>query len=566
LTQLDADSTCAGSMMTWLFFLASVFANLIRVASATTDDSASSWHQEAGGWRDPEGGFWSNASVLNMQKALAQLEQERQHEAQVLNEASKLPAYVDQNETLDGEGYFAVVGDWGNPFDPGSGRNDGLGAAWGPHYKCTLGWVKGARCQRGTSEFKRDDLSQLHVSEQMTKYAQQNRLQFVINVGDSLYPASFNSPTDPMWNKVFESRYPDKSLQIPWLSVLGNHDWGGFDCYMDAYGNLNRADTQIGYDSEHDWAWPANKRSRWVLPAPIYNKRITFGSTTMDIFAIDTNWAKVEEPCGMQPFSRLHCDPDKCRAFLGTLRDDGWQSLEKGLAESSATWKFVFAHHPLSFLGPWYAPQKNIVGLLARNSVSAYLCGHTHSNHLRWYTQKDGGKAGFDDGDQRLGAVMEIQAGGAGGAISDDPGYLYANPYGFVAVKVTPNNLTVTYINDNGDSAEPLVVPPPCAQFHGSSCVWMTSPWSNCIRGKRSRHVECSRGRNEYCVGNEKPSEEESCGGPEPGGGGGGGHLGLIIAIVVFVCAAAAAAAATFFWRRRRLSSRQPPLLEVAGR
>jgi hypothetical protein len=544
-----------------------VFATILLAESATANDDTAGWQQEAGGWRDPEGGLWSNASVLGLRNALVELssrkQQQQQHEPPAFDETTKLPAYVDENETLNGEGYFAVVGDFGNPFDPGSGSNDGFGQYWGPHYKCTLGWVSGQRCVRGTPEFQRDDFSQENVSEQMTKFAQKNRLQFVVNVGDSLYPESFNSPTDPAWNKVFESRYPDKSLQVPWLSVLGNHDWGGFNCYMDASGRLNRPDTQTGYDSEHDWAWPANKKSRWVLPAHIYKKSINFGSTTIDMFAIDTNWAKVEEPCGQQPSSVRHCDVDKCRAFLEGVRDDGWQSLERGLAKSKATWKFVFGHHPLSFLGPWYGPQKNIVGLLAKYNASAYFCGHVHSQNLRWYTQKDGGKAGFDDGKQRLGAVMEVQSGGGGGSISDDPGYLYKNPYGFVAVKVMPNELSVTYISDKGEYMEPLVVPPPCAQLHSSSCAWAANPWSNCTGGKRSRHVECSRGRDEYCAANHKPAGEESCG---SGPGGGGGGLIVMIAVIVLICVAAAGAAAMFFWRRRRASIRQQPLIEALER
>jgi tartrate-resistant acid phosphatase type 5 len=541
---------------------------LIWAASAAADERDSSWIQEADNWRDPEGVLWSNASVLGLRKAL---EDRVASEAAATRDtgfdaATKLPAYVDENETLDGEGYFAVVGDWGNPWDPGSGRNDGFGQYWGPHWKCSIGWVSGDRCKRGTPDFMRDDMSQLHVSEQMTKFAQKNRLQFIVNVGDSLYPASFSSPTDPLWNKVFESRYPDKSLQIPWLSVLGNHDWGGFDCYMDGSGRLYRADSQINYDTEHDWAWPANKKSRWVLPHPVYNKRINFGNTTIDLFAIDTNWVKIEEPCGLQPSSRLHCDTNKCRAFLNNLGGESWQSLERGLAQSDATWKFVFGHHPISFLGNWHGREKNIIGLLARLNASAYLTGHEHSNHLRWYTQKPGGQAGFDNGDQRPGAVMEIQSGGAGGAISDNPGYRGLNPYGFVAVKVTPNELEVTYVSDQGKYMEPFVVPPPCAQLHNSTCAWTTKPWSNCVEGKRQRLVKCSRGHSAYCANNEKPAAEESCSGPPgPSPDGGRGHVGLVIAIVAFVCVAAAAAAALFYWHRRRTSSRRPPLLEVGA-
>lgn len=442
---------------------------------------------------------------------------------QPMNPKAKRPAKINADSVANGEGSFVIVGDWGNPFTPGGGPCEdggpGCPAYWGPHYRCNTGQAKGTRCEPGSAAYVRDDMAQLNVAKHMTAWAKQNLAQFVVNVGDNLYPQGFDSVNDSKWEKVFENRYPDEALQIPWLSCLGNHDWGGFNCFMDSNGRLTRADTQIAYDTEPNWEWPANKESRWVLPAPYYKKRISFGDVTIDIVAIDTNFAKVEEPCGEDPNSQRACDASnkedgisKCRTFLANMRDNCWDFLESELSASNATWKFVFAHHPLSFLGNWFAPQQNIVERLKKLNVSAYIGGHTHRQTSSWYTHTEG-KSGIFDGEQRPGAIFEILSGGGGGAWSDAGGN---EMYGFVGLKVTKDKLVAEFISDENTHWATFTLGPPCHQYHGSTCEWTAADWDDCVDGTRARNVSCSRGPAEYCANSAKPEAHELCTSPSP--------------------------------------------------
>merc|ERR1719411_1536095 len=114
----------------------------------------------------------------------------------------------------------------------------------------------------------------MHIAEAMTHWAKDNDAQFVINVGDNFYPGGVQNVSDPMWDYVFEDRYADEPLQIPWFSVLGNHDYGGFQCFFDLSQNLfTHAQAQIDYDDEKDWQWPLSKKKRWVMPDLFYKKR-----------------------------------------------------------------------------------------------------------------------------------------------------------------------------------------------------------------------------------------------------------------------------------------------------
>merc|ERR1712216_540325 len=144
---------------------------------------------------------------------------------------------------------------------------------------------------------------------------------------------------------------------------------------------------------EHNWQWPLIKKSRWVLPGPIYSKRINFGKVVMDFVEIDTNWCKEEEPCGQEQYAHLHCDVPKCHTFLDNLMKDSWNHIKDTLEKSDADWKFVFAHHPIDFLGPWRGvegTQNNIVALLKSLNVSAWLAGHRHNQDRAWWTSAPG--------------------------------------------------------------------------------------------------------------------------------------------------------------------------------
>jgi len=419
----------------------------------------------------------------------------------------KLPGRVDPARAARDEGYFAIIGDWGNPFHPGTG--DAADAFWGPHWKCNVNnWGDPVRCQIGSPEWERDEYAQINVATAMTKYARAHEVQFVLNMGDNLYPAGFDSPHDPRWQSVFEQRYADEALQVPWLSVLGNHDFGGFDCYLED-GHLSRADSQIGYDDEHEWEWPQSKRSRWVMPSWNYKKRISFGSTTMDFFIVATNWVNEFQSCGENRLAAHRCDSGQCRACLHNMADVCLHFLQTQLPASDADWKFVVGHRPLDTLSRWLDARVNFVDLLRKNNVSMYIAGHRHTLEEHWLSPK-GGAPWFADGPQRPGAVLEVVSGAGGGSYSDGamPGL---SRWGFNGVKVTNSSLEVDYLSDDGRLMRSIRLPPPCAQFQDSKCAWTTGPWSGCSQGRRTRIVLCAKGPEEYCANSPRPEPSESC-------------------------------------------------------
>ena len=98
------------------------------------------------------------------------------------------------------------------------------------------------------------------VAMAMMRNAMLTKPNFVINVGDNFYKhkdsngekqGGVNSLEDPIWEEYFESVYIDYLRNIPFYSLLGNHD------YM---GNIS---AQLQYHT---------KSPRWYLPSPSYHK------------------------------------------------------------------------------------------------------------------------------------------------------------------------------------------------------------------------------------------------------------------------------------------------------
>eukprot|EP00425_Heterocapsa_triquetra_P030515 CAMPEP_0195114128 /NCGR_PEP_ID=MMETSP0448-20130528/105091_1 /TAXON_ID=66468 /ORGANISM="Heterocapsa triquestra, Strain CCMP 448" /LENGTH=835 /DNA_ID=CAMNT_0040151143 /DNA_START=1 /DNA_END=2508 /DNA_ORIENTATION=- len=443
--------------------------------------------------------------------------------------AAKRPGVVDASRTSNGVGYFAILGDWGNPFEPGTGESDD--AYWGPHWKCNTDRGDSTRCLVGSPEWQRDEYAQTNVSQALTKYARENEVQFVVNVGDNLYPAGFESPEDPLWKVVFEDRYADASLQVPWLSALGNHDWGGFDCYM-RDGRLYRGDAQVGYDTEPNWTWPQSKATRWVMPAEYYKKRIEFGDTTMDIFVVSTHWADEAEVCGQDRYAQRRCDAQACFSVVRNMADTMWNWLEVELPASDADWKFVVGHRPIDSLGRWLRGTQNIVELLTRNNVSMYISGHRHTLEEHWHTALSGGSGVYSTDGPRPGAVFEVVSGAAGGSYSD--GLVQGlSRWGFNGVRVTPDTLEVDYLSDSGGHLYTAQVPKPCAQYGNNSCGWEVpgawepalpccsdpdAPADACLEEGtvRTRAVLCSGGAEGRCANTMRPEASQTCGAQPP--------------------------------------------------
>jgi acid phosphatase len=193
------------------------------------------------------------------------------------------------------------------------------------------------------------DFKQKDVASEMGRAAAASGSKFVISVGDNFYQDGVASVDDPHFHASFEDIYTAPGLQTPWYPVLGNHDYRG------------NVEAQIAY---------SGSSSRWRLPARYYTRTETLaGGGNVDFFCLDTS-----------PF---------VTRYLGTnTKIDGQDPkaqlawFERALAQSSARWKIVVAHHPVYSGGRDHGSTveliRDVKPLLDRYHVSAYFFGHDH--------------------------------------------------------------------------------------------------------------------------------------------------------------------------------------------
>lgn len=195
--------------------------------------------------------------------------------------------------------------------------------------------------------------------------------QFILSVGDNFYyGGDYNyegviSPLDDKWGSLWSSMYDGPLATVPWLSVLGNHDW------------YASPDSQISYSKENprwgleNYFWTRS----FVLPSPSKSVR----NTTVDIIFIDTNLLvngyDGDRRAMKENFKRL-----------GWVKGSGVQEkqfkwIERKLqAVTQSDYVLVVGHHPLGT-----CPHQEIglmprlKTLLVQNRVSAYFFGHHHA-------------------------------------------------------------------------------------------------------------------------------------------------------------------------------------------
>lgn len=226
-----------------------------------------------------------------------------------------------------------------------------------------------------------------------------------LNCSDSFYwQGLMSTDVQTRFEGTFESKYKSAALNIPWLNVMGNHDYGGasFICDQectsteDMLKNLEEKFTrQQKYTSPND--------DRWKMKDHYYKETIQNGGVTVDIFNVDTNYATVHgasQICcqcygyagGDNPTcSEPHPDTagklcaggsldmyNACMNKLKEWQDDSLVQLERDAKASNATWKVVNSHYSPHFHMPpdmyagWYKVLKD-------TGVHLFINGHTHA-------------------------------------------------------------------------------------------------------------------------------------------------------------------------------------------
>jgi tartrate-resistant acid phosphatase type 5 len=193
---------------------------------------------------------------------------------------------------------------------------------------------------------------QTNVSNAMAEQAKNEPIDFIVSVGDNFYPHGVKSLKDPQWKETFENVYNSESLNVPWYSAFGNHDYMGKIKPQLEYNNLN---------------------SRWKSTERYYSFDRTFQNSEekATFIIIDTN-----------PF-----DPSLNRFGHSDL----WRQNKKKQLEwlentlkncSSSDWIIVIGHHPLYTTGYRRYMMEGVKDtfsqLFEQYKVDAYFSGHDH--------------------------------------------------------------------------------------------------------------------------------------------------------------------------------------------
>ena len=189
------------------------------------------------------------------------------------------------------------------------------------------------------------------VANGMAIQAEQMDPQFIVSCGDNFQIAGVTSTTDPLWKSNFENVYNQKSLQVDWFPVFGNHDYKG------------STQAQIDY---------SKISPRWKLKDHYYTcvRKINDSISARFIF-LDT-------PPLVNQYHTKGGYPDV--AVQDTALQIKW--LKDVLANSKEQWKLVFGHHPVYSASDKHGNTPEMIQrvkpLLEKYHAQFYFCGHDH--------------------------------------------------------------------------------------------------------------------------------------------------------------------------------------------
>ena len=179
--------------------------------------------------------------------------------------------------------------------------------------------------------------AQTHVAQAMYSVCQREGCDFVLGLGDNIYPHAVQSAHDPAFQERFEQPY-SLFQGIDFWMILGNHDWKHL---------LTGAQAEIDYTLHSD---------RWRLPYSHYG--IPFLPPWLHIYGIDTSLIEAV------------ADVHQLRSAQDTL------CHESG-------WRFLFGHYPThstgtaDHSGSWFV-RRALETLIHTCHIHMYFAGHDH--------------------------------------------------------------------------------------------------------------------------------------------------------------------------------------------
>ncbi|KAI6174803.1 Tartrate-resistant acid phosphatase type 5 [Aphelenchoides bicaudatus] len=236
--------------------------------------------------------------------------------------------------------------------------------------------------------------TQLDVAASMVRQATKKPIDFVVNVGDNIYANGVSAVNDTRFKTVFEDPYSDKSLQVPWYLIAGNHD------------HVGNVPPQFEY---------TNKSNIWTFPYYFYKASYAFGAknTKVDFIYIDTIVLcgnTVDEKGNSATVAEDDVPDNPERNFI-MLAKKQWKWTEDQLKASKADYLFVVGHYPIYTISGKQTIKclhKRLDPLLQKYKANAYLSGHHHT--LQYF---------YDNG-KKSGAELHYIISGAGSRINNN--------------------------------------------------------------------------------------------------------------------------------------------------
>ncbi|TVU24744.1 hypothetical protein EJB05_27198, partial [Eragrostis curvula] len=223
---------------------------------------------------------------------------------------------------------------------------------------------------------RRGQFNQTLVAKQMGITGEKMDIDFVVNVGDNFYDNGLTGVDDKAFEESFTDIYTAESLQKPWYTILGNHDYRG-DALAQLSPILRKLDT------------------RWICM-----KSFVVNADVADFFFVDTT-----------PFVLSYWNNPKNNTYdwRGVAPREKYitnvlKDVDKALKQSTAAWKIVVGHHAIRSVSEHGDTQEliqQLLPILQANGVDLYINGHDHclehissrDSPLQYLTSGAGSKA-----------------------------------------------------------------------------------------------------------------------------------------------------------------------------
>ena len=267
--------------------------------------------------------------------------------------------------------------------------------------------------REGIDDTDKKTPGQLKVAKQLGSSAKKIKASFIVTCGDNFHDKGVSSSTDPLWQVNFEKVYSVKSLQIPWYIALGNHDYEG------------NVEAELEY---------AKTSKRWIEPARYFSFTKKISKSTRALFVILDSSPFVDE------YMNQKNDGHHVAGQKIALQ---WRWCDSVLSSSTASWKFVFFHHPAysasSKHGSTVEIQRAFVPLFEKYHVTACFSGHDHDLQ---HSRPDS-------------ATVEY-FGCGGGSETRPAGQAAFTKYsnaslGFGIVSLTQSTMKFSFVNEHGE-------------------------------------------------------------------------------------------------------------------